>query len=462
MNKSQKSQRHFSQRKLLLALLLIASPMFLAMSPAKVGNRYMIKITDQEFRDRQADIRKQGLDYAGVDLKNHFVYLLSRNADLVPLALHAQPVQQIFSSDRPDAKYKTSDQVATKLQGYAASFPDLAAVLPIGKSLEGRDILALKITGKVQTPNSRPAILFNGMHHAREVMSTEVPLDIADYLLTNYGKDASVTHWVDSTQIYIIPMLNVDGNHLVWTSDSMWRKNARDGVGVDINRNYPFAWNTCNGSSSNRNADDYRGPSAASEPETNALMNFVTQIHPVFDISFHSFGELVIYPYGCGSHTEPGTIVEPIGRAMADLITGDDGRSKYTAGIAPDLLYSVDGDDNDWMYHEQHVIAYTIEVNAGSQGFQPKYDRWRDSTVKRVRPAWQYLLNKMSSTLITGTAHASSIRIAEVNGRYSEDIRVNEDGTFHAVVNPGSYELSGPGRHAKIVTVVKTPVHVDF
>ena len=71
-------------------------------------------------------------------------------------------------------------------------------------------------------------------------------------------------------------MLNVDGNNIVWTTDNMWRKNARgqgnNVYGVDLNRNYSYAWNSCNGSSGSTSSETYRGASAASEPETQALM----------------------------------------------------------------------------------------------------------------------------------------------------------------------------------------------
>lgn len=102
-----------------------------------------------------------------------------------------------------------------------------------------------------------------------------------------------------------MPMLNVDGSNQVFTHDTMWRKNAKgcpasgtcaSHTGVDINRNYPYGWASCNGSSSSTRADDYHGPSAASEPETNAMMKLVADIRPVFDISYHAYSEVAALP----------------------------------------------------------------------------------------------------------------------------------------------------------------------
>ena len=161
----------------------------------------------------------------------------------------------------------------------------------------------------------------------------------------------------------------------------MWRKNARGGYGVDINRNYPYAWNSCNGSSSSRYAQDFHGDSAASEPETQVMMEYVRSVHPVISISYHSYSEIVIYPYGCsGQHTETKAVVEKIGKELASKLKTDDGKDTYTAGTAPDLLYSVDGGDIDWLYAVGQVIPFVIEVNSSSQGFQPSYSRWRDKT----------------------------------------------------------------------------------
>ncbi len=431
------------------------------------SSRFMVKVSEKEFRARLNELRQSDIDVAGVDVRSKQVYLLVDNQGkkrLQDLGFKLDLKIKELATRGPDAKYKTPEQVAQILAGYAKNYPDLAALAPVGKSLEGRDIVALKITQHAHDKSAgKPTVLFNGMHHAREVMSSEVPLDIASYLLENYGKDPKVTHWVDANEIYVLPMLNVDGNNKVWNEDSYWRKNARGGYGVDINRNYPYAWNTCNGSSGSQDAQDFRGPSAASEPETNALMNFVTEIHPVFDISFHSFSELVIYPYGCGSHSETSAVVDPIGAKIAELIPSDDGSGHYTAGIAPDLLYSVDGSDIDWMYHEQHVIPYVIELNAGEQGFQPDYDAWREKTVSKIRPAWQYLLDRLDGSLVKGNIQESgpvTIHIESLGQTtpFVTDYQVHVDGSFAIVVNPGDYQLTFLKDGKKIR---ETHIHVD-
>jgi hypothetical protein len=411
----------------------------------------------------KAEIKRlasEGYDVAGVDVKRGTVDIVAHDANeaasLKMRGFKVEAVSQVDTTLAPDQNYKTPAEIETILRQYANDYPGITRLESIGKSGEGRDIWALKIT---DNPGEReldePAIFFNGMHHAREVMTPEVVLDTVEQLLTKYGTDATTTRWVDGNEIWVVPMLNPDGNNKVWTSNSMWRKNTRGGYGVDINRNYPYLWNSCGGSSGSTGADDYRGPSAGSEPETQAMMAFVRRIQPVFSISYHSYSELVIYPYGCnGSRVETRDVVEPIGNAMAQALPSDSGSGKYDPGTAWELLYDVDGGDIDWLYHDQHVIPFVIEVNTGTQGFQPAY-RYRDPTVQKLRAAWTMLFQRMEGSGVRGVVRdqsdqplsGASVTVKKL-GREGDlaptpyTWAIKSDGTYHVILNPGMYELT--------------------
>ena len=355
----------------------------------------------------------------------------------------------------PDTNYHTPDEVAAELKSYADRFPRLATLKNVGKSTEGRDVWALKIT----TANyvdlvPKPVVLFNAMHHAREVMSTEIALDTIDYLLTRFETDDKVRHWLEATEIWVMPMLNVDGSNRVWTSDNMWRKNTKGGYGVDINRNYPWQWGSCNGSSGSRSDDTFRGPSAGSEVETQLMVKLVGELKPTIDISYHSYGEMVIYPYGCdGERTPQADIVATLGKEMATKLKSESGSGNYRAGTSWELLYAVDGGDVDWMYGAHHVLAYVIEVNAdfGSNGFQPPFSR-RQGTVERLRPAWGFLLDRLDGAGIHGRVKDRmgtpitdvTITLASQTDRTlaEQAYEVNAEGVFHILVKPGTYTLT--------------------
>jgi carboxypeptidase T len=443
----------------LLSVLVFVALGMSQLGMKETGSKHiLVRLSLQaNYLKQMAQIQKLGLDVAGVDLTAKTVDLIVSQAEadqLNTLGFHRVQTRAMVSLASPDADYQTPAKIENTLKNIAAAYPNLSQVMSVGKSLEGRDIFAMKITANVTQNNpAKPHIFFNGMHHAREVMSTEVPLDTINTLLSQYGHDPKVTHWVDTFEIWILPMFNVDGNNKVWTEDNMWRKNARGGYGVDINRNYPYAWNSCRGSSNSQSAQDYHGPSAASEVETHVMMDLIKKIRPVFSISYHSYNEIVIYPYGCeGQRTPTQEVVEGIGKELAALIVTDNGRSHYKPGVAPDLLYSVDGGDIDWMYHEYQVIPYVIEVNSSAQGFQPDYKKWRDSTVNRVKPAWQYLLSRLDGSSlhgqikdISGNAVAkATVHVERTGGgtAFIQDYPVQENGYFMVVVPAGDYRVS--------------------
>ncbi len=422
------------------------------------GERMLVRYQLSDYEHSMRAIGRLHIDLAGVDVN-------AKVADIIATdELHAKiraikgisVLKSIPTSavDAPDAGYHTASEVATAVQNFANEHSDIVRVESIGKSLEGRDIWAIKITDNPdQRETDEPVILYNSMHHAREVMTTEVAIDTADYLTRNYGKDPTVNAWVNNNEIWIVPMLNVDGNNKVWTSNSMWRKNTRNGHGVDLNRNYPFKWNACGGSSGSTWSDTYRGASAGSEPETQALMGLVERIRPVFNISYHSYSEMVLYPYGCdGEHTPTRDIVAGIGKKMAQSLPSDNGNKTYTYGTPWELLYAVDGGDVDWMYGNYGIIPYVIELSSTREGFQPSYSTWRDKTVAKLRAAWGLLLDRVEGSGVRGIVNVGKgrkpsdivvkLESLEKPMLVAQSIPLAADGTFHFVVEPGLYSVS--------------------
>jgi carboxypeptidase T len=420
----------------------------------------MSKIVTIRLTDYQAGLSRlsnDGFDIAGIDLTNQTVDIVVNAAGYITLkSLNLGDIvrtQEIDPSKGPDSRYTDYNELMSILESYQARFPDLVKLESIGKSHEGREIWAVKISDNVADQENEPAIFFNAMHHAREVMTTEVALDMIEQLTGNYGEDESVTGWVDQNEIWIIPMVNPDGNNKVWTSNSMWRKNTRGGYGVDINRNYPYAWGSCGGSSGSTYSDTYRGPSAGSEPETQAVMELVSRINPVISVSYHSYSEIVIYPYGCdGERADEREVVEGLGQQLAKTLVKDSGKGTYGAGTAWELLYAVDGGDIDWYHHAHKVLPYVIEVNSSSQGFQPPYS-WRQSTVERMRPGWALMLNRLGQSGVrgvvtlngerarTGSVTVAPLAIEKQMKNESLTYPLKADGSYHIILKPGMYRV---------------------
>ncbi|WP_127716952.1 M14 family metallopeptidase [Halobacteriovorax sp. HLS] len=432
-----------------IGLGLITTSSFAHSNSASIDNPRTdyVSIKFKDYKSGMLLLKKLDIDVTGVDVKNSIADIFATGEQMKLLEKSSSTFISIKTQKKitkVDTEYKSPSEIETILKNFESTYPEVAKVHVIGTSAEGRNIYAMKISDNVADSEiEESSVLFNSMHHAREVMSPEVSLDIIETLLTKYSSDLKIQNYVDSNEIWVVPMLNVDGNAKVWAGSNMWRKNTNYGHGVDINRNYPHLWGACNGSSGSTWSSTYRGPEAGSEPETQALMNLVKEIRPVFDISYHAYSELVIYPMGCkGQRTHTKEIVEKIGKQMGAAVN-------YAPGTAWELLYSVDGSDIDWMYNAYQVIPYVLEVNSRREGFQPSYSKWRDKTVQRNRAAWMLLLDRMNGTGVKGlldetfvTPQSYEIEVKKEDGTIVQNYRVNPNGSFHIVLNPGSYTFS--------------------
>ena len=269
--------------------------------------------------------------------------------------------------------YHTYQEIVDELTQLQTRFPQISKLTEIGKSIENRKILAIKISDSANIEESEPEILLVGGHHAREWISVDVPFLIAKYLLENYDADSRIKNLVDSSEIWIVPMLNPDGHQYSVTDDRLWRKNRHnngDGsFGVDLNRNYSYKWGGT-GSSSDTYSETYRGPEAFSEPESKAIQNLASQHKFVAMIAYHNFSQLVLFPWGYTNSPAPDkTLLNQLAETMADSIKKVHGVS-YTPQQSAQL-YAASGDATDWLYGETQAPSFTIELRprSSSPGF---------------------------------------------------------------------------------------------
>jgi hypothetical protein len=291
--------------------------------------------------------------------------------------------------------WHTYDEVVTELARLRADHPGIVSVpFSIGQSHEGRDLWVVRISDNPDSLEDEPEVLFDSVHHAREIMSVELLLAFANYLCDHYPGDPVVRDIVEQRQIYLAPIVNPDGfaynEEIAPGGGGMWRKNRRPNggpcFGVDINRNYPFQWGRDDGSSGAPCAEDYRGPSAGSEPETQAMMAFVDAHRFVTHNSFHSVAGMVLFPWCYTEAPAPDdAILRLIVREMARA-------SGYRTGQCPELLYSTSGDFIDWTYGQTTerpaVLSFTTEI--GGTGFWPDPSE-KDELVQENLPSMLYL-----------------------------------------------------------------------
>ncbi|MBL9147983.1 MAG: hypothetical protein JNM94_04750 [Phycisphaerae bacterium] len=269
------------------------------------------------------------------------------------------------------ADFKNLAAINAKLDEFAGQRPDLVSTFTIGNSLEGRPIRGVRISS---APSGAPAILFNGCQHAREWISPMTVMYIANQLVDNAATDPEIAAFLSTFEVYVIPVVNPDGYQYSWDAVRLWRKNRRDNgdgtFGVDLNRNWDFAWGGA-GSSGTTSSDTYRGPAPFSEPETQALRDFyISKPNILASIDFHSFSQLVLSPWGWTVEASPdGTLFDALGANIAESIFANGGQT-YEAGPIGPTLYLASGNVVDWAYGARDALAYTIELrDTGQFGF---------------------------------------------------------------------------------------------
>jgi len=248
----------------------------------------------------------------------------------------------------------------------------------LGHTHQGRELIALKVTedARTETDGSRPAVLYSSNQHAREWISLEVNRRLMHHFVDKWrAKDPEIRGLLGSTELWFVISANPDGYQYTFDHERLWRKNLRDnngdgqitaGDGVDPNRNFDSRWGFDNEGSSPDLADEtYRGPGAASEPETQAMQGLLDRIKPKFQSNLHSYGSWLLYPQGW----QVGTLDAdyPIYVALAGL-DGNPAIPGFNPGQSADTLYVTNGETTDYADTHEGTVSYTPELGEGVPG----------------------------------------------------------------------------------------------
>lgn len=276
--------------------------------------------------------------------------------------------QRLSVQSGVNGDYHSYAELERDLLAIEEAYPHLARVYDIGDSLEGRNIYAIKISDNVSFDEDEAEVLFIGCHHAREWISVEIPYLLAKYLTENYEANSRIRDLVNQSQIWIVPLLNPDGLEYSIHFYRYWRKNRRDNgegsYGVDPNRNYGYMWGYDNdGSSPNPFSEVYRGLAPFSEPETQAIRDLFLQRDFQALISFHSYSQVILYPWGYTEEPSPGDdLLSEMAANMSRLMMEAPNGRIYEFGAAGKLLYITNGDTTDWALGVYGIPAFTIEL----------------------------------------------------------------------------------------------------
>ncbi|RYX99464.1 hypothetical protein EON78_03590 [bacterium] len=300
--------------------------------------------------------------------------------------------------------YMSYAQMKDKLQALADKNPNIASLADIGDTWEKtqgkspkNDIWCLTITNKEKkTKTAKPASLFIGGMHARELAPPEIMYKLAETLVSQYGKDPAITELVDTRDINIVPMVNVDGRIQVEQGNNWQRKNTH-GQGVDLNRNFDSYWNyqglkvpsSWIGSMTSPGSETYSGTAPASEPEVKAIQNYynVKKINAVLDM--HAYGEMFFWPVGYSD------IPVPEAAIFKDLYENSFKKINYSGGTSLSLLYATTGSTDDYGYVKHKALGLGMEIG---ESFRPSYQEV-ETMWTQLKPGLLYIIKKSNIVL---------------------------------------------------------------
>ena len=366
------------------------------------------------------------IEFAISDYDIDKIINLGYNYDIIHQDLEAFYVSRLTSNYTREfglgsmGGYYTLEEAVQRLDDIHNEYPNFVSEkISLGTTFQGRDIWAIKISDNVNIEEDEPEILYTGMHHAREPMSFMNLYYYIYWLLENYQIDDDATNIIDNRELWFIPIVNPDGyeynRSIAPNGGGMQRKNMRETCGggadgIDPNRNYSYMWGLDDqGSSPDGCNETYRGTSPFSEPETQAVKNFVESKNFKIALNYHSYSDLLIYPFGY-SYENPmnpndlNTFIE-YAQDMTQY-------NNYEWGTGPDILYPVNGEACDWMYGEEGIFAYTPEIGGSSDGFWPASDRI-------VPLAEENLYPNIRTALYGGALVSSTLNIEE--GPYTSE-----------------------------------------
>lgn len=321
--------------------------------------------------------------------------------------------------------YRSVEQILKDIKTLIQQYPDLVSTETIGPTYlktvlkeQGHDIPVIRITNKLSSiADKAPVMVIAGLH-PRELQPPELAMRLVEQLVSSFGNQAETTWILNRTVFHIIPIVNMDSRVYVqrWLY-SYLRKNQRDTCpgstlltehGVDLNRNFFFAWGKDGGASSQECDEDYHGVGPLSEPENQAVFEYGSRSvfrpeaqrsleeawsrrmeacpedNPGVFVDIHSYGSFVIHPWQYAN-------VHPPNKdglyALASKLAFHGNYSRWGPFPDSEVVYPVAGGSGDTAYGVWCVPAVGLEVG---NAFFEDCDHFESITIPIALPALMY------------------------------------------------------------------------
>lgn len=391
--------------------------------------------------------------------------------------------------------YRDYEETLAELQQIEADYPEICKLYDLGDSRGkiysengistydnfNHEIWGLKISDNVLETEDEPGVYYFAEHHSREPISLEVCMAVIYHIIENYGTNSEITFDVNNTEIWFIPLVNPNGHKVVTDGTNLWwRKNICDNNGnqvmnvnsngedgVDPNRNYGWEWGTV-GASNNWTSETYHGTEAWSEPEIQAVRNLMETKDFVAGISYHSYSELVLFPFGYNNNViaPDHAALQDLAIRMAETIPSANG-GHYTPQESWEL-YPCQGTTDDYSYGEYGTFSFTVEL--GTE-FIPPAGQVNGICDDNIEAAMIMLERVQKSSLtgiitnaVTGEPIIGEIFIDGIDntGVYKKPYNSNEQfGRYHRLLIPQNYNVTYSAFGYEPITINSIAINSD-
>lgn len=453
-------------------MLCCLSLLLLALVPVWAETYYLVQLQTDDYRVLRAYLEMKGYDVAGYNAATRELGVVTtepkqleqlrlETADRPALcftitsAILSRPYR-VGAAPDGIADYYDVEETVLELQKLEQSYPQWAKLynlnhyLGVPATQEGRYIYGLQVSINPHCLEDEPKAMFVGVHHAREITTHHSVIDAAkEFLQQAAGGNPSYRDWLEKSAVWFVPVANPDGMAYVFAANNMWRKNrsrnADGSSGVDLNRNYAFKWGICGSNSTSGSSDIYRGPSAFSEPESKLMDKLNAKLHFQFIVSYHSYGNEVLYPYLCA------TFVEPKIYQIRDALALELGFDTRTA--------SSSGEDFEHHYNQYGSIAYLLELG---NTFQPSFADYTNKLWPVVKKTLPFIMRELHQphvyikiTDAGGQPLPATLVLQEIQFKEGEKREADAFGSYRWYLPAGEYHFTASlnGYQSKSFTV---------
>ncbi|XP_073411599.1 carboxypeptidase M isoform X1 [Dendrobates tinctorius] len=342
-----------------------------------------------------------------------------------------------LSAQTLDFSYHHFGQLETVLKDFNSKYPTITYLHSIGKSVEGRDLWVL-VVGKYPKKHTIgiPEFKYVANMHGNEPVGREILLHLIDYLLTNYQNDDNITKLITNTRIHIMPSMNPDGFEASTVLDCVSVNGRMNTNGYDLNRNFPDAFE--------ENTD-------LIQPETQAVIDWITNESFVLSANFHGGAMVASYPYDNSYNAPPDNdvlnyIALLYSKNNAKIYSGTSCPSSgnFQNGITSGAAwYKIKGGMQDYNYIFKQCMEITLEVSCCKypdastlQGF------WNDNKVSLIEYMKQVHLGIKGQVFDTNGAPIQNAVVDVQDRQRICPYRTNENGEYYLLLLPGTYTFN--------------------